>query len=205
MTIRASPGPTPNSPAASPSAPPLTTPETRVDQHADILFRYALIRLRDRASAEDVVQETFLAALIARPSFQGQASERTWLISILRHKLADRFRAAGRQSSLPDPVDETVDGQFTRWGEWKRAPARWTPRPEELLEHEEFRAALARCLDALPPRLAEVFALRVVDETDPAEVCKVLAISPTNLWVLLHRARSRLRRCLETHWFAPRE
>jgi RNA polymerase sigma-70 factor, ECF subfamily len=186
-------------------------PECWVDRHGDVLFRYALLRLRDPAAAEEIVQETFLAALQSYGNFSGQSSERTWLVGILKHKITDHYR---RLSKLhPDWQAEDLDiasandGLMMTAGEWvnhwdfEAGPCDWNANPAALVEQAEFRERLQRCLAALPDRLAAAFTLRELEELTSEEVCKVLSISATNLWVMLHRARAQLRHCLEVHWF----
>jgi RNA polymerase sigma-70 factor, ECF subfamily len=180
----------------------LSDPAEWVDRHGDYLFRFAMLRIGDRHAAEDLVQETFLAALGARGSFSGRSSEETWLVGILKHKIADHFRRKAREPLLTDaPISGPEGDPFDEAGAWREAPAAWTPDPERLVRDKEFADRLARCLSELPPRHASAFALREVDGMETGEICKVLEISETNLWVILHRARMRMRRCLEVHWF----
>ena len=185
------------------SKPIATAPDQWVDAHADGLFRYALTRLRRREDAEDVVQETLLAALQAQRSFRGDSAERTWLMGILRHKIVDRIRAASRQ----DTVEALPVGEMDEWcgktDRWLHAPKSWSGDPAKLSEDAEFWQQVRACFGALPERQAQVFALRTFDELEAEDICKQTGVSPTNLWVLLHRARTRLRACLESSWFAP--
>lgn len=179
-------------------------PSLWVDAHGDALFRYALSRLSDRTTAEDLVQETFLAALEARERFRGASAPRTWLISVLRHKLVDHLRRAGRQQIAGDAevFESGVETAFDARGRWIERPGRWAPQlPASELERREFRQALQACAEGVAGRAREAFALRVLCDLSAEDVCKVLEIKPTNLWVLLHRARSRLRACLESTWF----
>lgn len=179
-------------------------PRSWVDEHGDALFRYALSRLGDRDTAEDLVQETFLAALEARKRFRGASAPRTWLTSVLRHKLVDHLRRAGRQQIVGDPevFESGLEQAFDARGRWVQRPGRWAPAaPAGELERREFQSALQACTEGLTGRAGEAFALRVLCELSADDVCKVLEVKPTNLWVLLHRARSRLRTCLERTWF----
>jgi RNA polymerase sigma-70 factor (ECF subfamily) len=186
-------------------------PETWVDQHGDFLYRYALLRLRDPAVAEDVVQETFLAALQARHHFAGQSSEKTWLVGILKHKIIDYFRKVNRErsTSAMEALPDDPEDLFVNSGEWmghwdldrQREPIEWGADPSQVLEHMEFWMILERCLSGLPARTASAFSLREMEELSSEEVCKVLNITATNLWVMLHRARAHLRHCLEANWF----
>ena len=184
-------------------APDLHAVEAWVDEHADYLFRYALPRVRDHHAAEDVIQETFLAALKSAHEFRGDSSPRTWLVGLLRRKIADHYRKRYREGEgeFIDATDPTIDSWFNEKGRWIAWPKRCEMDPAALHEKAAFWRAFENCLQALPGRLAEAFTLRVVDQRKPDEVCKVLSITPTNLWVTLHRARARLRACLEANWF----
>lgn len=177
--------------------------ETWVDEHADYLFRYALPRLRDRHTVEEVLQETFLSALKSVDKFRGDSSPRTWLVGLLRRKIADHYRKRYREGEGEsiETTDPMIDAWFDEKGSWIVQPKKCELDPGQLQEHADFWTVLQSCLQALPERLADAFTLRVVDDRKPDEVCKVLSITPTNLWVALHRARARLRTCLEVNWF----
>lgn len=176
----------------------LPPPAEWVGRYGDALYRYALSRLRRPAEAEEAVQETFLAALQVRERFAGQSEPLTWLLGILRHKVADRLRASARHGTHAD-VDD-LDAWFDAGGHWRRPTVRWTD-PAELVERQDFWRVVRGCLGKLPAGMAAAFVQRTLDDCAPAEVCRTLAISPANLWVLLHRARLRLLRCLQLHWF----
>ncbi len=179
-------------------------PEDWLQAHGDALYRYALARVRDRTLAEDLVQETLLAALRGRSGFAGRAAERTWLIAILKNKVIDHFRKHAREQSLDaleDP-DELIEAQFEVDGHWRSPPGAWS-NPVAAFENEEFWGRFAECLEGLPERQARAFSLCELDGLAGEEACKVLGVSATNLWVLLHRARLRLRQCLEIRWFQP--
>lgn len=184
-------------------------PSAWVDEYGDYLFRYAQFRVRDEAVAEDLVQETLLAALQAMKKFEGRGAERTWLTGILKHKIIDHFRKIAKQNQF-----ETIEGEefehdelFRHEGEWighfKRdnGPIEWGTNPAEMLEQGEFWEIFQKCLSPLPPRIASAFTMREVDGVSSEEICKVLEISNNNLWVMLHRARMQLRRCIEVNWF----
>jgi RNA polymerase sigma-70 factor (ECF subfamily) len=172
--------------------------------HGTALYRHALLHLRDPRKAEDAVQETLLAALQARQRFSGQASVRTWLIGILKHKVIDQFRREAREAPLDDPerlaeADIDTDAPFKGNGHWAERLADWGD-PEDTLRAKQFLEILQRCLDYLPARLARLFVLREVLEEDTENICKELAITPTNVWTMLYRARMGLRLCLERNW-----
>ena len=178
-------------------------PATWLDQHGDSLYRFALLRVRNPTTAEDLVQETLLAAWRAKDNFAGQAAERTWLIAILKNKLIDHFRRSSRETPLPDNADndDAIDALFVEHtGHWAHPPTAW-PRPDDALEQAEFWRVFQDCLAGLPDRQAQVFTLTEVDGLSTEELCKALAAQPSNVWVMLHRARLRLRECLEQRWF----
>jgi RNA polymerase sigma-70 factor (ECF subfamily) len=187
----------------------LGNPEAWVDAYGDYLFRYALTRLRDETLAEDMVQETFLAALKAGGSFAGKSSPKSWLVGILKNKIIDHFRRASRETSFTNlefyRAEEkerfVPDGIFQ--GGWihELGPVEWSPDPGMSLDNEVFWKTFHDCAGKLPRNVSHVFVLREVDELPTAEICELLNISPNNLWVMLHRARMALRRCLETNWF----
>jgi RNA polymerase sigma-70 factor (ECF subfamily) len=188
----------------------LSDPEVWVTLYGDYLFRFALNRVRDRPAAEDLVQETFIAALAARERFAGQSSERSWLVGILKHKIVDRFRKDIREQPVDDPAGGIFDDEaaFDQDGHWKldqTAPLDWPDHPGLALERKQFWEVLSRCLGKLPPKMAQVFTLRELDEVESETVCAMLNISSSNLWVQLHRARKHLRQCLEADFFGRRE
>ena len=181
-------------------------PSEWVDRHGDYLFRYAMLRLRDRSAAEDLVQETFLAALKDHGSFSGNSAESTWLVGILKHKIADHFRRQAREAPLADADlrDPPDPSSFDSSGHWASGPTDWGGNPADLYREKKFLDQLTKCLSGLPPNHANAFTLREIEGTDTGEICKVLNVTETNLWVILHRARMQLRRCLEIQWFSKR-
>lgn len=197
----------PPSPAAGGAN--LSDPERWVEEHGDYLFRYALSRLRDPARAEDAVQETFLAALKGGKSFAGKSAEKSWLTGILKNKIFDHYRKASRETSFTD-LDFYADEESNRFvaegfnqGGWihELGPLEWSSDSGDSLDKEQFWKTFRDCSSKLPKNVATVFTLREVDGVDSREICATLNISESNLWVMLHRARMALRRCLETNWF----
>ncbi len=183
-------------------------PSDWVDQHGDALFRFALLRVKDPHLAEDLVQETFFSALKAIDGFQGKSSMRTWLIGILKRKVIDNFRKNVKEITEADLSmwDESDEREFfDKAGHWKQNLKDWKDSPEQLVHNEEFWGTFQQCLSNLPETHRRAFTLREIDGMDGAEVCNILSISSSNLYVMMHRARSRLRKCLDATWFQPPE
>ena len=178
-----------------------------VNAQRTYLLRVAQLQLRDRDQAEDVVQETLLAALEAQGKFAAKSSVKTWLTGILKHKIIDAIRKKSREpsvSSLAIEADiEDLDVFFNEGDRdhWETKPAEWR-NPERDLEQKQFLDMMDFCLEKLPPNTARVFMMREVMELEADEICQELKITATNLWVILYRARMLLRKCLEQNWFA---
>jgi RNA polymerase sigma-70 factor (ECF subfamily) len=187
----------------------LSDPATWVDEHADYLYRYASLRIRDASVAEDLIQETLLAATGACERRDGRSSDRTWLVGILKQKVVDHLRQITKRRPFHFLNDEEPDDldSFERNGEWvghwreDQAPTDWNLNTSAILERKEFWEILDRCLSELPQRTAIAFSLREIDGLSSEEVCDVLNVSQDKLCVMLHRARMRLRNSLETDWF----
>jgi RNA polymerase sigma-70 factor (ECF subfamily) len=178
-----------------------------LEQHRGYLLRYARLHLRDQTAAEDVVQETLLAALEGGARFLGKSALRTWLTGILKHKVVDHMRRTAREEPyIRDGGDdaqseaEAIEALFRVDGHWQRFPRDWGS-PERAFENKAFWAVFEKCAQNLPRRTARVFMLREVMDLSTEEICKELGITATNCWVMLHRARLALRECLETNWF----
>lgn len=176
-------------------------PADWVDRYGDSLFRFALARLRNTDAAEEVVQETFVAALRARGQYSGRGEEGAWLLGICKRKIVDFIRQRNRPDagSGDELGSDPSPGLFDGKGNWRLDPRITKGRPEAALERAEFWQVLRGCLKNLPRRQADVFALREIDQMAGEEICKELEITPSNLWVLLHRARLGLTRCMRSH------
>jgi RNA polymerase sigma-70 factor (ECF subfamily) len=170
-------------------------------EHGDALYRYALQRVRSPDVAEDLVQETLLAALSAVSGFEEKSTERTWLIGILRHKFLDYLRKSVRQRPISELMPDDGYNPFDENGHWKIKVSAWRGDPLERLETAEFYKVLEDCLSKLPPRISQVFWLYEAESMETEAVCQELEITATNLWTILHRARLRLQRCLSLNWF----
>ena len=183
------------------------TYEQQLVSHHDSLLRFAHLQLRNAAWAEDAVSETMLAALAKPQAFQSRSQLKTWLIGILKHKIIDMLRLHGREISHSMETDDG-DGAdlldligFKADGHFAQMPADWG-NPEQDLRSQQFLKMMDACLDKLPPAQGRLFLMREWLELSVEEICKELGLTATNLYVLLHRSRLRLRECIELNWFA---
>lgn len=172
----------------------------QVEGERPYLLRYASLQLRDRHAAEDAVQETLLAALAGEAGFGGRSNLRTWLTGILKHKIVDAIRRLSREATAISE-DTELDLLFDERGHWIEMPAAWQD-PDASLEQKQFFGALEECLGRLPAKTAQVFMMREHLGFETADICKELGVTPTHCWVLLHRARTSLRECLQQNWFS---
>jgi len=181
-------------------------PQNWLDDHGDYLYNYAVSRVSSREAAEDLVQETLLAALKNYSSFDGKSNIRTWLTGILRHKIMDHYRQIYKSDKNKVDIESgNIDDFFDQGvnkGRWRpeRAPKAWSEWPDKSINQKEFMKILGECLNDLPERIATVFRMSQLEDMDTKIICKDLKISATNYWVIMHRARSGLRRCLEMLW-----
>ncbi|MFC4420052.1 sigma-70 family RNA polymerase sigma factor [Cupriavidus pampae] len=176
------------------------------------LLRFARLQLRDDTLAEDTVSETILAALEHPERFAGQSALRTYLVGILKHKIVDLLRSGKREVRIAlsanedgeaQSDDDAFDALFTRNGHYQNPPSDWGD-PDRTFERREFFEILQICVDKLPAKAGRIFMMREWLELETEEICQDLKISATNAWVLLYRARMRLRECLELNWFGQR-
>ena len=173
-----------------------------VDLYGDLMYRYTLVRVKDASAAEEIVQVTFFAALQATGSFAGRSSEKSWLFGILKHKILDHFREIKKNRPLDLNLQDDQDPfEYDQNGHWKKMPQNWQLDPEKSAENQELTEALATCMDGLSDKFRQVFVLKEIEGLSTEEICKDFDIKPTNLWVILHRARNQLKKCLEIHWF----
>ena len=170
------------------------------------LLRFAQLQLRNTSLAEDAVSETVVAVLAHPDRFQQQSSFKTYVISILKHKLVDQLRRGKREVQLTDDVydersdAEMIDALFNSQGHALEATPDWG-NPEQTFERKEFFDILQLCIDKLPAKTGRIFMMREWLELDTEAICKELDITSANAWVLLYRARARLRECLQLNWF----
>ena len=182
-----------------------------VAKHHGALIRMAMGHVGDREVAEEVVQDTWMAVIESLDRFQGRSSLRTWIFGIMIHKAKDRGVREKRHTTFSDfevfddEQEDAVDpSRFHRSGEWAGhwafPPQPWDDQtPEKLLASQQAVQAMNRAIDALPATLKDVLILRDVEGVDAQEVCEILKITETNLYVRLHRARERVRRAVETY------
>lgn len=177
-------------------------PNKWVKLYADYLFHYAVIRVDNHDLAKDLVQETFFSGLKGQNNFRGQASERTWLISILKRKIIDHYRKINSAKGKKEVrVNFYTDGDNK--GSWieERVPVSWGNSAEKNIENQELKLALDGCITNLPEKYRTVFLLKTVQNYETEEICNELGITASNLWVIIHRARQQLRRCIEDNWY----
>lgn len=183
----------------------LSPADTWVDQYGDYLYSYAFYRVSDNSAAEDLVQDAFAAALAARAGFKGKSTEKTWLTSILKNKIMDYFRKRYRGRSVPnDDIDRLVSSTpfFDEKDNWAVKPRKWQQNPQHIHEQSEFMDVLGDCLTTISSKQADTFRLREISQISSEEICKVLDITTSNYWVLMHRARLHIRHCIEKEWFS---
>ncbi len=178
-------------------------PERWVHSYGDYLYNYALSRLYSKDLAEDILQETFLYAWQSRDSFSGKSTERTWLISILKRKIADHYRKKATKKEQGIEFNTPfIQGDFLQ-GKWndERAPHDWGVDEDDLSKDENFMRSIRQCISHLPDKWKAVFTLKHIEELTNNEICEMLDMSDNNIWTILHRSRLRLRACIENLWF----
>ncbi len=179
----------------------LGDPAAWVDRYGDALLQYAVTRVGDRETAEDLVQETFLSAFKARRDFDHRAAFSTWLIAILRRKIIDHYRKNARIPATDDADIDDVTPMFDKSGHWAVPPAKWGSAAINHAENSEFWEIVRRCLGDLPRHLAQAFELRELGLASVQEASEIAGVTPRNLSVRLHRSRLLLRNCLQSRWF----
>ncbi len=180
----------------------LLTPDQWISKYADALYSYTLQRVNDSGLAEDIVQETFLSAWKARDSFKGEASEKSWLYTICKHKIIDHYRKKAKDIVQPFSKNDPSDNYFDRVEHWTEEdkPGNWNIDYQQITDKKEFYKILTACKKKLQDIQQSVFVMKYMEDLDAAEICKALGITPSNYWVLIHRAKLQLRACLEKNW-----
>ena len=175
-------------------------PDKWVDSYSHYLFNYAIVRVNDREVAKDLISETFLAGLRSMKYFKGEATERTWLISILKRKIIDHYRKINSKKGQAEVKINYTDGDHE--GEWleEKVADNFEQSAEDELVNNELGAAIYNCLDKINPKHAQIFKMKTIDNFDTEVICNEFGISASNLWVIIHRARTALAGCMEEKW-----
>ncbi|WP_103071034.1 sigma-70 family RNA polymerase sigma factor [Aquimarina sediminis] len=177
-------------------------PNTWVDKYSDYLFNYTIVRVDDKEIAQDLVQETFFAGLKSMKNFKGEASERTWLISILKRKIIDHYRKINSNKGKAEVrINYTSDSETE--GDWleERVADPYDANAEGEIENKELGLAIHNCLGKLPHKQASIFKMKTIQGFDTEAICNEFDITASNLWVIIHRARTAMAECLEKNWF----
>ncbi|MDN3654836.1 sigma-70 family RNA polymerase sigma factor [Ferruginibacter paludis] len=179
-----------------------------VKTYADYLYSLALIKVSNKETAEDLVQETFLSAFKAKDSFKNGSSEKTWLTAILKNKIIDHYRKKDILKDVSSYISETnkgFDEHFfdTHNGHWlmESAPLAWKELADAKVNLNEFNKIIQYCIQKMPTKLVPVFVAKFLDEAESDLICKEFNITPSNYWVIIHRAKVLIRSCLEKNWF----
>lgn len=176
-------------------------PDKWVDRYSDYLYNYAIGRVNNHEVAQDIVSETFLSALKGIKSFEGRSSERTWLIAIIKRKIIDYYRKQSTEKERAKVSFHNMDADYEKdWLEENVADLQLLSADEKL-ENDELRMAILECMTELNDIQARVFRMKNIEGLDSEYICNELNITPSNLWVILHRARKILMDCMEKKWF----
>ncbi|MFT4698343.1 MAG: RNA polymerase sigma-70 factor (TIGR02943 family) [Flavobacteriaceae bacterium] len=176
-------------------------PKVWVDKYSDYMFNFTIVRVSDSEVAKDLISETFLAGLKSKDNFKGEASERTWLISILKRKIIDHYRKINSNKGKAE-VRITYNDEESE-GDWLEERVRdpFDKTAEDKIENEELGLAILNCLGTLNEKQATIFKLKTIDNFDTEAICNEYNITPSNLWVIIHRARTAMAECLKENWF----
>lgn len=180
----------------------LLNPNKWVDLYADYLFSYTITRVNNREIAQDLIQETFFAGLKSINNFKGEASERTWLISILKRKIIDYYRKINSNKGKAE-VRISYNSDTETEGDWleEQVADPFDRTAEDSIQNEELSNAINSCLSKLPEKQADIFRMKTIDGYETEVICNELNITPSNLWVIIHRARTTMAACLQKYWF----
>ena len=179
----------------------ILNPEVWVDRYSDYLYNYTIVRVNDHVVAQDLISETFLAGLKSKKNFKGNASERTWLISILKRKIIDHYRKINSNKGKAE-VRMTYTSEDAE-GDWleERVSDPFDKTAEDTMVNEELGLAILECMEGLSEKQAAIFKMKTIDGFDTETICNEFNITPSNLWVIIHRTRTAMAECLEKNWF----
>lgn len=175
--------------------------ETWVNQHTDALYSWAFQKVSDSELAKDLVQDTFLAAAEKVESFKADSSPKTWLFSILNHKIIDHYRTKVHQPLALENQSDSI--YFDADGAWQESskPKDWQSDDEKnVLDETDFQKVLQKCMDALPEKWNAAMKLKYLTEKNDKDICQELGISTSNFWQIVHRAKLQLRDCIDKNW-----
>jgi RNA polymerase sigma-70 factor (ECF subfamily) len=177
-------------------------PNKWIDLYSDYLFNYTISRVSDRVIAQDLVQDTFFAGLKSMKNFKGEASERTWLISILKRKIIDHYRKTNSKKGKAE-VRISYNSDTESEGDWleERVADPFDKTAEDTMQNSELGDAIHECLEKLPKKQADIFKMKTILGYETEVICNELNITASNLWVIIHRARTAMASCLEKNWF----
>lgn len=186
-----------------------------VNSYGDCLYNYAVYRINDKDEAQDLVQETFLSGIKAKDTFRGECTEKTWLITILKRKIIDHYRKKSTQSIQTSIGSDKVaagyeqffqqDGDFEDHWSKEGKPCSWSVNGLQKMETKEFYDVLNKCLGVLPQKWASVFCMKNMEDMETENICKELNVSTSNYWIIMHRAKLQLRKCIEIGWFGVKK
>ncbi len=164
------------------------------------LFAYALVKVNQKEIAEDLVQDTFLVACQSYKNFKGNSNEKTWLLAILKNKIADHYRLKYKEQT--EVAAEIPTNFFDKYGQWKAEykPPKWIEE-KELQDDPEFTQALSNCFGKLPQKWSAAMHLKFLENDNSKAICRKLEITASNFWQIIHRAKLQLRNCLQINWF----
>ncbi len=182
-----------------------------VKLYGDYLYNYCIYRVNHAEEAEDLVQDTFLSAIKAKDSFRGDCSEKTWLLTILKRKIIDFYRKKSIQSIQQSINSEQIATGYEEYfirdgkheGHWSSLgkPNNWSVSSSTLLETKEFYKVLQHCFSLMPEKWSSVFKMKIIEEMETELICKELNLNASNYWVIMHRAKLQLRKCMALNWY----
>ena len=183
-------------------------PNNWVKNYADYLYNFAYYRVNNQELAEDLVQDTFLSGIKGKNTYKGEASEKTWLVSILKNKIIDYYKKASTKNESPLQLNEEESPSYDyffdkkKMGHWQNntSPKEWGDVSDSQTETKEFYKILENCLEKLPVKWKGIFSMSLLDDQDAKIVCKEFNLSSSNFWVIMHRAKLQVRECLEKNW-----
>lgn len=178
-------------------------PEQWINQYADMLLKFAYLKVNDEEIAKDLVQDTYFSALKNLENFRGEVSEKNWLFLILKNKITDYYRKKIPAGNFEINNEKLYTDTFDDGGHWytNTKPEEWKCEYDSVIDSGEFKKTLELCKSKLPEIHNIVFSLRYIDEEKSDDVCMKLGITSSNYWIILHRAKLQLRKCLEKNWF----